>query len=55
MKVWATTERNLPDRIFYDCGFNLWDSQLGRSETTPSRVCPFWAVLPLVSIIRELG
>lgn len=30
------------------------DPCLGRSETTPSRVCPFGAVLPLVAIIRAL-
>lgn len=45
----------LSDRNLYDFGLNLRDSYLGRSETTPSRVCPFGAVLLLVSIIRKLG
>lgn len=55
VKVWVTPERNLLiDRSFTTVVLIFGALYLGRSETTPSRVCPSVEAVS-VSIIRELG
>lgn len=55
MKVWATTERNLPDRNFTIVVLIFGTLALAGQKQRHLECVLLWAVLLLVSIIRELG